>query len=377
MREGFQMKCVLVTGATGFVGSRVCEWLVEAGYRVKAAVRSASSGLPRLRLAMTEGRGDLVILGDLETLSMNSTAFEDVDCVIHCAGRAHVMVEKAVDPLQAFRAVNVEGTQRLAQLAAQAGVKQFIFLSSIKVNGEKTTDAPFRTEDVSAYSKPSGFRVGTEPRATFVAELVHEDCDDGESNAPERLREKSRPQDPYAQSKWEAEQWLQDYLSPLGISLIIIRPALIYGTGVKGNFERLCRWVQKGIPLPLAGISNHRSLLSLDNLCGLMVAAIEHPEVSGTFVAADRDALSTPQLIRAIAEAFGKTPRLFYCPSFFLYFICLITNKKSTFARLSDSLVVDATGTEKILGWTPENMLERELKRIYKSIELKIPPTPL
>lgn len=316
------MKTVLVTGATGFVGFRVCEWLAEAGYQVKAGVRSLDSKAPR------HANIEVVVLGDLESLDLTSSLLLRVDIVVHCAGRAHVMKEFVADPLEAFRRVNVVGTQRLAQAAAHAGVKQFIFLSSIKVNGEATTTRPFMAEDPSD------------------------------------------PQDPYAVSKWEAEIWLQDYFSARGISLITIRPVLMIGPGVKGNFETLCRWVHKGVPLPVAKLSNRRSVLCRDNLCQLILAAIRHPEVSGTFLAADRQAFSTPELVQAIAKAFGKKAALFSLPYSLLRFLCFLTNKQSTFKRLSESLVVDITLAEKVLGWIPEDMLENELKNISLGLKL-------
>lgn len=276
------MTLILVTGATGFVGSRLCEWLRVAGYEVRAGTRE-----------------------------MTGEALVGVDCVVHCAGRAHVMDDKAVDALEAYRSVNVGFTQKVAQWAAESGVKQFIFLSTIK--------------DAS---------------------------------------------DAYGQSKREAESWLRDFFAPLNISLVILRPVLMYGPGVKGNFALLCRWVKRGIPLPLAGIVNQRSFLSLENGCHLIEKVIEHREVSGTFLVADRTLLSTPELIRAIALVFNKKARLFYCPLILLKVICFLTNKKSAFDRLSESLVVDSSATERVFGWVPENMLEKELKNILKKSDL-------
>src|SRR5690554_2902252 len=252
------MNSILLTGATGFVGRAVLDRLVHDGQQVKAAVRN-----PNAELA---GQAGLVVVDGLDADTEWTSALEDVSAVIHSAARVHVMNENSTDPLAEFRKVNVEGTLNLARQAAAAGVKRFIFISSIKVNGEGTAlDQPY-----TALDRPA-------------------------------------PQDPYGVSKMEAEQRLREIAQQTGMEVVIIRPVLVYGPGVKANFRSMMNWLNKGVPLPLGAIHNKRSLVSLDNLVDLIVTCIDHPAAANqTFLVSDGEDLSTTEMLRRMGEALGK-----------------------------------------------------------------------
>ena len=253
------MRSVLVTGATGFIGQSLCHRLMELNHSVRSAVRSLHS-------SFSSSGVEPIPVGNLDSTTDWSSALAGVDCVIHCAARAHVMYETESDALAAYRAVNVAGTQRLAEQAAAAGVKRLVYLSSIKVNGEQTAlGAPFLFSDAPV------------------------------------------PEDPYGVSKWEAEQALWEVSSKTGLELVVIRPPLVYGPRVKGNFLRLLRWVSRGLPLPLGAVQNQRSLVGLDNLVDLLIRCVDHPAAAGqTFLVSDGQDLSTPELIRQLADAMDK-----------------------------------------------------------------------
>jgi nucleoside-diphosphate-sugar epimerase len=222
------------------------------------------------------------------------------------------MDETAADPVSEFRYVNTSGSEHLARAAVKAGVRRFLYVSTVKVNGERTTDVPFTEDDEPA------------------------------------------PEDPYAISKWEAEQALQRISSETGLEIVVVRPPLVYGPGVKGNFLRLMQWVDKGIPLPLSMVRNHRSLIGLDNLVDVLVRCIECPEASGqTFLVADGEDLSTPELLKHVAEALGRRARLFPFSSFLLRLGAKLMGVEGTWGRLFGSLVVDSTKVQRLLGWRP------------------------
>ena len=255
---------VLVTGANGFIGRALCAHLQQGGHQVVAAVRRPC-GLVN----------ELVVD---ENGSTWAQALTGCDAVVHLAGRAHVMHEDAVDPLQAFRAANVNASARLALLAARAGVRRFVFMSSIKVNGEATQPGhPFTADDVPA------------------------------------------PLDPYGVSKLEAEQGLREIELQTGMEVVIVRPPLVYGPGVKANFAAMMRWVARGVPLPLGAIHNARSMVSLDNLVDLLVTCLKHPAAAGqTFLVSDGEDVSTTDLLRRTAQAMGKKALLLPVPALVL-----------------------------------------------------------
>jgi nucleoside-diphosphate-sugar epimerase len=237
---------------------------------------------------------------------------DGIDTVIHLAARVHVMKETTDDPLSEFRYVNTAGTEHLARAATKAGVRRLMYISTIKVNGERTIGAPFTEEDEPA------------------------------------------PEDPYAISKWEAEQALQRSGSESGLEIVIVRPPLVYGPGVKGNFLRLLKLVDRGIPLPFNMASNRRSLIALDNLVDLLVRCIQSPQaVSQTFLAADGEDLSTPELIRSIAKALGRRARLFPFPPFLLRLGAKLLGVEEITSRLFGSLAIDSTKAKKLLNWRP------------------------
>lgn len=305
---------VLVTGANGFVGSFLCDLLMRAGHFVVAAQRDVPDVVGADRHMVRIGN----IGGDIDWVS----ALNGVDAVIHLAARVHVMQDAAENPLAIYRQVNVHGTEKLAHAAATSGVKRFVFLSSIKVNGEATEDSPFSEKDIE------------------------------------------NPRDPYAISKWEAEQALWKIAAETGMEGVILRPPLIYGPGVKANFLRLLSWVDQGIPLPLASINNRRSMIYIGNLANALFACIEHPAAAGkTYLVSDSEVVSTPGLIRAIAEAKGKSARLWPCPPSVLRAVFGIAGKSVEIHRLLDSLEIDHSKIRLELGWQPPYTLQQGLLR--------------
>lgn len=312
------MKCILVTGASGFVGRALCSSLLARGHEVRAAVRSADS-IPSFAGL------DVVAVGEVFGQTDWSEALAGVDCVIHCAARAHVMNETEAGALEAYRPVNVAGTRRLAERAAALGVRRLVFLSSIKVNGEST----------DGLSGPFGSR-----------------NDEGGLDAP-------APEDPYGVSKWEAEQALWKVSAQTRMEAVVVRSPLVYGPGVKGNLMRLLRWVLRGVPLLLGAVDNKRSLVALSNLGDLLLRCIEHPAAVGrTFLASDGHDLSTPQLIRLMAEGMNRPARLVPVPVTLLRAGGSILGKRGEIDRLVCSLQVDSRYTQKQLGWTPPVLVE-------------------
>lgn len=305
------MKSVLVTGATGFVGEHLCRYMLTNGYQVRAALRDNS---PRWGLC------EHAEVGDIDDATDWRTALEGMDTVVHLAARVHVMQESDPDPLAAFRRVNVTGSSVLARQAAEVGVKRLIYMSSVKVNGERTDGQPYSADDP-----------------------VH-------------------PQDAYAVSKWEAEQALKQIAEQTGLELVIVRPVLVYGAGVKGNLERLMTLVRTGVPLPLGGITNRRSLLSIQNLLDFIRCCIDHPDAAGeVFLVADGEDLSTPELIHKLAHVMQCRTRLFPVPLTLLRFAGWMTGRSSMIARLTEDLQVDLAKNRAKLGWSPVIGVEQAL----------------
>ena len=307
------MTTILLTGANGFIGQHLGSYLLNQGYKVVAAVRQANS-----RLNFKPAR--VVPIGDIDANSEWSTALEGVDVVVHLAARVHVMQEQAADPLAAFRSINTIGTMRLAKQAVEKGVKRFIFLSSIKVNGESTTTRPFSEQN------------------------------------------QVTPIDPYAQSKWEAEQQLLDLVTHSGLEVCIIRPPLVYGPGVGGNFQRLLDLVARDWPLPLAKIHNRRSLVSIQNLCNFIELCTHHPKAAReVFLVSDGQDVSTPELIRLLANMMGTPCRLWPFPTGILALASKLSGQSGSWERLASSLRLDISKARNQLGWEPPLSLEQGL----------------
>ena len=304
---------VLVTGASGFVGSALCSHLVSRDFDTIATVRNLPDALvPRV---------DYRIVTKLDAATDWHDALAGVQTVIHCAARVHVMRDHAQDPLTEFRRVNTLGTETLARAAARSGVKRLVFLSSIKVNGESAlTSAPF------------------------------------DQTSP------AKPQDPYAISKWEAEQALTRVSAETGLEIVVLRCPLVYGPGVKGNFLRLLQAVDYGIPLPLALARNRRSLIYLNNLTDAITTCLTHPAAAGkTYLVSDGEDVSTAELIARIAQALGKPSRLWPCPLGLMELAGKLTGKSDEIARLLGSLCVDSNKIRSELDWTPPYTLEQGL----------------
>lgn len=312
---------ILVTGATGLVGKAVVQRLLagDGAGRVAVAVRASGQKWPERVLVR--------VMGDLALFADWTAALEGVSAVAHCAARVHVMRETTVDPLTEFRRVNVQGTLNLARQAAAAGVRRFVFVSSIKVNGEATHPGyPFSADDVPA------------------------------------------PLDAYGISKMEAEQGLREIAQQTGMEVVIIRPPLVYGPGVKANFAALMRAVQRGWPLPLGAIHNKRSLAALDNLVDLIITCITHPKaVNQTFLISDGQDLSTTELVRGMAQAAGVPARLIPVPVWALKLAGHITGKTDAVQRLCGNLQIDSSKATSLLGWTPKVSVEEELQQCFQS----------
>jgi nucleoside-diphosphate-sugar epimerase len=297
----------LVTGATGFVGSALCQALARKGLRVRGAVRNAERISPS-----DAATPEIIAVGDIGPATEWQAAMSNVDRVVHLVARTHVLRETGADTLADYRSVNVEGTKRLAQTAARSGVKRFVFVSSIKVNGESTGDYPFTEKDTP------------------------------------------RPEDAYGISKWEAEQALWQIAAESGMRAVVLRPPLVYGPGVKGNLLQLLRLVARGWPLPLASIRNRRSLVFVGNLVDAIMAAASSPAAPGnTYLVSDGEDVSTPDLVRALAGALNVPARLVPCPAVLLKFAARLIGRSDAAARLTGSLQVDSSNIRSQLGWRP------------------------
>lgn len=306
---------ILVTGASGFVGGALLRRLSGEGQAVRGAYRSGA--------ARPSAGIETVTIGDLGPALDWTAALESVAVVVHTAARVHVMRDTADDPLDEFRRANVEGTLGLARQAAAAGVQRFVFVSSVKVHGESTPPGkPFSEHDEPA------------------------------------------PQDAYGQSKLEAEQGLSAISAQTGMELVIIRPPLVYGPGVRANFQTLMRAVARGLPLPLAAVDNRRSLVALDNLVDFIATCIVHPAAANqTFLVCDGEDLSTPALIRRMAAAMGRPARLFAVPVWLLQAGAVMLGRPAVFQRLCGNLQLDISKARTMLGWHGPLTVDEGLSR--------------
>lgn len=309
-----QLTKILITGASGFLGTSLGKALSLAGcYSLKAQVRKS------IEVPWAE---EVILLPDLSHIEPLNNIFDEVDVIIHCAARVHVMDDTSSNPLADFRKINVEGSINLANMAAKSGVRRFIFISSIKVNGENTEGGRVYDED----DTPS-------------------------------------PKDPYGVSKMEAEEGLKRIAAETGMELVIIRPVLVYGPGVKANFFSMMRWVDKEIPLPLGAIRNKRSLIAIDNLIDLIETCIHHPAAANqTFLASDGEDLSTTDLLKRIGVALDRKTRLIRIPYIIISILLVTIGKKSIAERLGESLQVDISKSRDLLNWTPPLSVDEGLK---------------
>ena len=282
---------ILITGQNGFIGKALFNLLQQQGHQVRGTVRSWQK--------IEQGK-DIVVVGDVDSTTDWNSSLAGVEVVVHLANRAHILNDHTENPLSIFRQVNVAGTIQLAKQAVKFGVKRFVFVSSIKVNGESTDKHPFKEND------------------------------------------KPNPQDPYSISKLEAEYALHEISAKSSMEIVIIRPPLVYGQGVKGNFERLSRLVESGIPLPFASIENKRSLISLENLVQILAKSINHPDVPGrTLLVSDKEDISTLELIKKIAISIDKPARVFYFPPVLLKIIGKVLGQSNIIKRLTENLQID------------------------------------
>ena len=308
---------IAVTGASGFVGKALCAKLLARGYSVRAVVRERSSCL----LSPTDCL-QVVEVGEIGGLTDWTAALTGVDCVFHCAAHVPMMHKTGNDVLAAYRAVNVEGTRRLAEEAETLGVRRLVFMSSIKAIGEQTAHGLSFT----AHSEPA-------------------------------------PEDAYGKSKCETEEMLREFSLRFGLEVVIIRPPLVYGPGVKGNLRRLLVLVRSGLPLPFGAINNLRTLVGLGNLVDLLIRCADHPDASGqTFLVADGEELSTPELIRHMAAAMGKSVRILPVPVFLLRFVGCMIGRSEEIDRLVGSLQVDISHTCQVLDWSPPFSVDEGLQ---------------
>jgi UDP-glucose 4-epimerase len=306
------MTGILVTGAGGFVGRTLCPELRRQGYSVRAAARTDRS-IP------ADTVDEIALVGDIDSRTDWRPALRDVDVVIHLAARVHISNDTHVD---AYMETNDVGTRRLALAAADAGVRRFIFVSSVKVNGEESGNVPFNGDDTP------------------------------------------RPSDAYGISKARAEQGLREISASSGMEVLCVRPPLVYGPGVRANFLRLLSWVDRSRPLPLGAVDNRRSLVSVWNLSSFLTTAVDHSAAAGhTWMISDGEDVSTADLIRRLGRAMGRRVHLLSVPPAVLYSLASLVGKKGDVARLCGSLAVNSAPARHDLGWTPPLSLDEGLRR--------------
>jgi nucleoside-diphosphate-sugar epimerase len=303
----------LVTGANGFIGRQLCAEIVRRGCQVKTALR---------RPDLPQNGGEPVIIGQIDGQTNWTEALRNTDVVIHLAARVHAMHDDAANPLEEFRRVNVAGTEHLARSAAAAGVKRLVYVSSIKVNGDVTSEGTKFTETDNPF-----------------------------------------PQAPYAISKLEAEQALHRVAAETGLEVVIVRPPLIYGAGVKGNFAQMLKVLAKGMPLPLASVRNLRSLVYVENLVDALIVCATHPAAAGqTYLVSDGEDISTPALLGRLGAAMCHPARLFPCHPALLKLAGRLSGKSDHVERLLGSLQVDSGKIRRELDWTPPHSLQQGLQ---------------
>lgn len=305
---------LLLTGSSGFLGKYLLQGVIARGYEFKLLSRSLLGSI---------AIDKQILVNDFKAISRSDDMFSDIDIVVHCAARVHIMNDGSSNPLEAFREVNTCGTLNLAQQAADGGVKRFIFISSIKVNGESTElGHPFKSDDI------------------FI------------------------PTDSYGLSKYEAEVGLKKIAEQTGMEVVVIRPTLVYGPGVKANFASLMNLVSKGAPLPFGCITaNKRSLVSVNNLVDLIVTCIHHPKaVNQVFLVSDDNDVSTASMVKHMSKALGKSNRLLPVPLWCYRLVGKLTGKKDVVNRLLGSLQVDISHTKETLGWLPPQTIEEGFK---------------
>ena len=306
---------ILITGSTGFLGRALLSKLASHGLQTRAVIRknlhSKIENIDYCKIKIIDGETDW------------GGALLDINTIVHCAARAHVMNDSSSDPLLEFRKVNTFGTLNLAEQAADSGVKRFIFISSIKVNGEFTN-----------------------PGNKFTPDDIY------------------IPSDPYGLSKYEAEQGLKNIAKETEMDVVIIRPPLIYGPNVKANFRSMLKWVNRGVPLPFGAVNNKRSLVALSNLVDFTISCVEHPKAANeTFLISDGEDVSTTNLLYKIGKAFNKKTRLIPIPVKFMEFGAKIVGKEDLADRIFGNLQVDSSKAEELLGWNSVVTMDQELKK--------------
>lgn len=310
------MPTVLITGATGFVGKPLSRRMADEGWGVRATL------LPGEDVSSLPKGCEPVVIEPLGPATPLTHALMGVDTVIHLAARVHVMRETAADPLREFRLVNSEGTANLARQAAEAGVKRFVFMSTIGVNGDNSGASAYTEHDTPA------------------------------------------PHNPYSTSKLEAETALREIASAAAMEVVCVRAPLVYGPGNPGNFLALLRIVARGLPLPFALIRNRRSFLYVENLVEALALCTVHPAAAGkTYLLSDGTDLSTPELIARLAASMGKRERLVPVPAAVLMFAGRVTGKRASVNRLLGSLAVDSSAIRRELGWVPPVTVEAGLQK--------------
>jgi nucleoside-diphosphate-sugar epimerase len=307
---------ILITGASGFIGQALAKEVYKAGHSVTQSIHSQSSKCLDLGKVISvdfSGKFDLD-----EVLS-------DIDVVVHTAARVHIMHDMEKDPLSAFLKVNTLGTLQIAKQASEANVKRFIFLSSIGVNG------------------------GSNSRPFLEANIAN-------------------PRDDYSLSKYEAEKGLLEICKKSKMELVIVRPPLVYGPGVKANFSSLINYATRGFPLPFGAVNNKRSLIALENLVSFISCCLAHPKAANeTFLISDGEDVSTTELLRKVAAAYGKKLRLFPISTGFMASVAKLVGKKTVSDRVFGTLLIDNSKARGLLGWEPVITMDEQLKRIAKA----------
>ena len=312
------MKKICVTGANGFIGSYLCKALKLSDKSFLGFVRDNS---------IYSSKIDTISVGDIASVTNWSDYLKGCDCIVHCAGKAHIMKEKKNH--NSYRLINTESTRLLAEQAAKVGVKKFIFLSTIKVNGENSDNI--------------------NDRKIFT-----------NSDLPD-------PKDEYSKSKFEAEKLLWEISAKTGLDVVILRLPLVYGNGVKGNLSRLMKLVNLGIPLPFSSIDNKRSLIGIDNLIDVLIRCIDNSEAAGkTFLVSDDEDISTPQILKYISAYSERTLNLFPMPKLLLKFFGILLGRQKEIDRLIGSLKIDISYTKAVLNWSPPISVEEGIRRMVQ-----------